>query len=70
MSNKELCLKLMESLPESKLGYVLAYIQGLLADEADDAAFCEALYQQYEADPDKGQPVSLEEAAKQLGVEL
>ncbi len=70
MSNKELCLKLMESLPESKLGYVLAYIQGLLADEADDAAFCEALYQQYEANPDKGQPVSLEEAAKQLGVEL
>ncbi len=70
MSNKELCLKLMESLPESKLGYVLAYIQGLLADEADDAAFCETLYQQYEADPDKGQPVSLEEAAKQLGVEL
>lgn len=70
MSNKELCLKLMESLPESKLGYVLAYIQGLLADEADDAAFCEAIYQQYEADPDKGQPVSLEEAAKQLGVEL
>ncbi len=70
MSNKELCLKLMESLPESKLGYVLAYIQGLLADEADDATFCETLYQQYEADPDKGQSVSLEEAAKQLGVEL
>lgn len=70
MSNKELCLQLMENLPESKLGYVLAYIQGLLADEADDAAFCEALYQQYEADPDKGQPVSLEEAAQLLGVEL
>ena len=32
--------------------------------------FCEALYKEYEADPDKGNPVSLEEAAQLLGVSL
>ncbi len=39
-------------------------------DWAEDDAFCEQLYRQYEADPDKGQAVSLEEAARALGVEL
>lgn len=38
--------------------------------EAADDAFCEALYKEYEADPDKGNPVSLEEAAQLLGVSL
>ncbi len=38
--------------------------------EASDDAFCEQLYRQYEADSDKGQAVSLEEAARALGVEL
>lgn len=70
MSTKEMCMKLLESLPESKLGYVLAYMQGLTADEAEDAAFCESLYQEYLADPDKGQTVTIEEAAQILGVEL
>ncbi len=36
--------------------------------EHSDAAFCEALYQEYLADPDKGQPVTIEEAAQILGV--
>lgn len=31
MSTKEMCIKLLESLPESKLGYVLSYMQGLTA---------------------------------------
>lgn len=70
MSTKELCIQLLESLPESKLGYVLAYMQGLSAEEAEDAAFCESLYQEYLADPDKGQAVTIEEAAQMLGVEL
>lgn len=33
MSTKEQCLKLLNSVPEYKLGYVLAYLQGLTADE-------------------------------------
>jgi len=39
-------------------------------DEAADDAFCESLYKQYEADPDKGEAISIEEAARQLGVDL
>lgn len=35
MSNRERCAAALELVPESKLGYVLAYIQGLIADVAD-----------------------------------
>ena len=35
MSDKEMCIKLLESVPEYKIGYVLAYIQGIMADEWD-----------------------------------
>lgn len=34
MSNRERCVAALELVPESKLGYVLAYIQGLIADVA------------------------------------
>ena len=36
MSNREKCAALLDSVPEYKLGYVLAYLQGLTADEADE----------------------------------
>lgn len=39
------------------------------ADEAEDAAFCETLYQEYPADPNKGQTVTIEETAQILGIE-
>ena len=55
MSNKERAVQLIEELPEYKAGYVVAYLQGLLAaDEAEDDAFCEGLYHASLADPDKG----------------
>lgn len=36
MSNKEKCVALLDSVPEYKMGYVLAYLQGLTADETDE----------------------------------
>lgn len=36
MSNKERCVAALELVPESKLGYALAYIQGLIADVTAD----------------------------------
>ena len=36
MSNREKCAALLDSVPDYKLGYVLAYLQGLTADEADE----------------------------------
>lgn len=36
MSYKEKCVAALELVPESKLGYLFAYIQGLIADVADN----------------------------------
>ena len=43
MSNRELCVKLLDNVPEYKIVYVLAYIQGMTADEEAHDAFCERM---------------------------
>ena len=35
-SNKEKVVELLDSVPEYKMGYVLAYVQGITADEEAD----------------------------------
>lgn len=68
MSNRELCAKLMDNVPDYKLGYLLAYLQGLIADEPDDDAFCERLIREYEADPDRDEAFTLEECKREWGL--
>lgn len=70
MSEKEQAAALLDMVPEYKLGYVIAYLQGITADEAEDDAFCEKLYQDYLDDPDphKHDTVTLEALAADLGV--
>ncbi len=72
MSNKEKCLSLLDSFTDAQLANIAAMLQAAkdAIDDAADDAFCRALYQEYEADPDKGQPISIEDAAGQLGVVL
>ena len=70
MSNKELAIHLLEKTPEYKLGYVVAYLQGILADEAADDEFCGRLIDEYENSPDRGEFVSFEEAAKMCGIDI
>lgn len=72
MSNREMCIKLLDSLPDFKLGYVLAYLQGICADEEADEAFCQSLYRAYQSDnsSDKHDTISLEKLASDLGVSL
>lgn len=74
MSDREKVIAMLDSVPDCKIGYVLAYIQGIAVsseyDEAADDAFCQALCEEYDADPDKGEAISIEEAARQLGVTL
>ena len=70
MSTREMIDALLDSVPEHKMGYVLAYLQGLTADEEADNAYCEQLYQDYLNDPDKHQTISLEELCKREDVEL
>ena len=43
MSDKEQLLQLIDKIPDYKIGYVLAYVQGITADEEADDEFCEKL---------------------------
>lgn len=70
MSEKELAIELINRMPEYKLGYAIAYLQGLSADENSDDEFCRSLIEKYESDADKGNFVSFEEAAGMCGVEI
>ena len=72
MSNRDKCIEIIDSFNEVQLVNIVAMLQAAkdaIADAADDA-FCNALLKDYEADPDKGQAISIEEAAKMLGVSL
>jgi hypothetical protein len=70
MSEKEMCIKLLDSVPDYKIGYALAYLQGLLADEKSDDAFCQQMLESYENDPDpeKDKTYTLEECKKEWGI--
>lgn len=70
MSNRELCLKLLDNVPEYKIGYVLAYIQGITADEEADDAFCARMIENYEndTDPEKDQTFTLDDCKKEWGL--
>ena len=72
MSNREKCIAIIDSFSEIQLANIAAMLQAArdAITEAADAAFCESLYDEYKADPDKGNAVSLEDAAAMLGVSL
>ena len=72
MSNREKCIAILDSFTDSQLVNIVAMLQAAkdATNDAADDAFCAALYKEYQADPDKGQAVSIEDAAKMLGVAL
>ena len=43
MSNKEKIVQLLDIVPDYKMGYVLAYVQGITADEEADDIFCKKM---------------------------
>ena len=59
---------MLDRVPEYKLGYVLAYIQGITADEDEDDAFCQQLYERYQNDPEKDEAFTLEECKREWGL--
>lgn len=71
MSNREMCAQLLDTVPDYKIGYVLAYLQGLTADETEDDAFCEKLYQDYlnDPDPEKNKRYSLTDCKREWGIQ-
>lgn len=70
MSTREQVLSLLDSVPDYKMGYILAYIQGITADEEADDRFCRQMLEDYEKDPDpeKDRTFSLEECKKEWGL--
>ena len=69
MSTKEYAETLLKMVPEHKLGYVVAYLEGLTADEAEDDRFCESLLDG--CGDERGKDgVTLEEMAKMCGVNI
>lgn len=70
MSNKERAIALMDQVPEYKMGYVLAYIQGITADEEMDDIFCQRMAEDYENAPEEDKEgIPLEECLKVWGLE-
>lgn len=70
MSDKEKVVKLLDNIPDYKMGYILAYVQGISADEEADDIFCERMIQNYlnDPDPDKDTSYTLEECKKEWGI--
>ena len=71
MSNKEQVISLLDKIPDYKMGYVLAYIQGITADEETDDIFCQKMIEDYEndSDPQKDEEFTLDECKKEWGLE-
>ncbi len=70
MTNREKIIELLDSVPDYKMGYILAYVQGITADEEADDIFCQRMLENYEndPDPDKDKGYSLEDCMKEWGL--
>lgn len=70
MSDREKVIALLDSVPDYKMGYVLAYVQGITADEEADDRFCEQMLENYKNDPDpeKDKEYSLEDCKREWGL--
>lgn len=71
MSNKEMIINLLDNVPEYKMGYILAYVQGITADEEADDIFCQKMLEDYknDTDPEKDKTYSLKDCKKEWGIE-
>lgn len=71
MSNKEKVIQLLDNVPGYKMGYVLAYIQGITADEEADDIFCQNMIDSYKSDtdPEKDKEYTLQECKKEWGID-
>ena len=70
MSNKERVVELLDNVPEYKMGYVLAYVQGITADEEADDIFCQRMVENYENAPDdEKEGIPLDECLREWGLD-
>lgn len=70
MSNRDKIVELLKIIPDYKIGYALAYIQGLAADEEADDIFCQKMLENYENAPDEDkEDIPLEDCLKEWKLE-
>lgn len=73
MSEREQAKQIIDQLPEYKISNLLLFLRGMLFDdEIEDDLYCERLVEDYlnDTSPDKHDTITIEELAKQVGVEL
>ena len=74
MSNRDLCITLINDIEEEKLANVAIMLQSIkdMLDESFDDAYCTRLYEDYlnDPNPEKHETISLKDYAKELGVAL
>ena len=73
MSEKEQVLQIINELPDYKMGRLLIFLQGMkLDDDIEDDLYCEHLVEEYldNDDPEKHETISLEDFARQEGIQL
>jgi len=72
MSNREICINIINAIPEEQLKTVIPILQTAKSfiDEVMDDAFCHALLERYERNPDNEPGIPIEEFAAQLGIVL
>lgn len=71
MSNKELCIKIIDEFPENQLINVLNMLKDLKSflETSEDDNFCNNLLNEYNecTDSDKGEVISIQDFSKELG---
>ena len=72
MSGREKCISILDTFNEAQLVNAAAMLEAFrkTIDDLQDEAFCEKMVEEYENDPDKGDPMPIEEFANQLGIQL
>lgn len=72
MSDREKAIELLNAVPDYKIGYVVAYLQGITAGQIEDVEPDEwdlTMIEEAKREND-GESVGIEVLAKDLGIEL
>ena len=72
MSNREKCYDIINSFSDEQLTNIIEMLISTktLAEESADNAYCLRLYNDYQADNDKGEPIDVVSFAQSLGIAL
>lgn len=72
MSNKEKCVAILDRFTEDQLVHVATMLQAMrkTIEDLEEEAFCEQMVRDYEDDPEKGDPMPIEDFARELGIQL